>query len=242
VVVLGIIASLFAYAWRSSSFNLLEVIAAFLFWYGVAVSLISFPLRAAAVDFTRYVRTVLGASVFVVYLLVHVLIYGFLLEDLLSFTGRYSYTAALGASVSTTLLTPPSAVNALLALWYNPWITITFPPIFSTALSLYSLVIAVLIDVLIVANIGRTRELGRASSKGAGSRATVLLPALGVALGASCCLSVPLLLSVVVPSTAVIASATWTYWVTYFLFPPFAIFILCTNLYAVNRLTTSRQA
>jgi hypothetical protein len=242
VLLLAVICSYFAYLWGSATVNPVEILAPFLFWYGVAFLLLAYPLRAAARDFSRYIRTVTGAVVFAVYLLIHILLYGFLLEGILtSFLGKEFVSTAATATLTTTVFAPPSVVNALLSLWYNPWIAITIPPVFSTTLSLYSLVIAVVIDVLIVANIGKTRELGKACSTGARSRSMVLFPALGIAFGASCCLSVPLLFTVVVPSAAALASLLWVYDVTYFLFPPFAVVLLYLNLYSVGRMTANMK-
>ena len=242
VVALAVVSSYFAYVWGSAIVNPVEILAPLLFWYGVAFLLLAYPLRAAAREFTRYIRTASGATVFAVYLIIHILLYGFLLEGILtSFLGKDFVSTAAGATLTTTVFTPPSAINAVLALWYNPWIAITIPPIFSTTLSLYSLVIAVIIDVLIVANIGKTRELGKACSTGARSRSMVLFPALGIAFGASCCLSVPLLFTVVVPSAAALASLLWVYDVTYFLFPPFAVALLYLNLYSVGKITANME-
>jgi len=242
VLALAVVSSYFAYVWGSAMVNPVEILAPFLFWYGVTFLLLVYPLRSAARGFTRYIRTVSGAAVFTIYLVIHILLYGFLLEGILtSFLGKDFVSTGGGATLTTTVFTPPSVVNALLALWYNPWIAITIPPIFSTTLSLYSLVIAVMIDVLIVANIGKTVELGRACSTGARSRSMVLFPALGIALGASCCLSVPLLFTVVVPSAAALASLLWVYDVTYFLFPPFAVVLLYLNLTSVGKMTANAQ-
>ena len=239
---LAVVASYFAYLWGSVAVNPAEILAPFLFWYGTAFLLLNYPLRAAFRDFGRYIRTISGAVVFAIYLAIHLLLYGFLLEGILtSFLGKDFVTAATGISLTTTVFTPPSAVNVILALWYNPWITLTTPPIFDTTLSFYSLVIAVIIDILIVANIGKTRELGRACSAGARSRSMVLFPALGIAFGASCCLSVPLLFTVVVPSAAALSSLLWVYDVTYFLFPPFAVVLLYLNLYSVGKMTANMK-
>lgn len=238
VIAMAVVCSYFAYVWGTVLVNPAEVLASFLFWYGVAFLLLEYPLRSALLDFTRYIRTAFGAAVFLVYLVIHVFLYGFLLEGILvSVAGRELVSSAVGASLTTTVFTPPSAVNVVLALWYNPWITITIPPLLSAALSLYSLTIAVVIDILIVANIGRTRELGAVCSAGTRSRSMVALPALGIALGASCCLSVPLLVTVAVPSAAALASILWVYDATYFLFPPFAVVLLYLNLYSIRRIT-----
>lgn len=241
VVVLGLalVSSYFAYLWGTIAVNPADVLAPFLFWYGVAFLLFAYPLRSVIMDFPRQVKTAFGASVFALYMVVHVLLYGFLLEGILGTFGRlYSATSA-SFTVSTTVFTPPSPVNALLALWYNPWVTLTIPPNFDTDLSLYSLVIAVVIDILIVANIAKARELGKACSTATKSRAIVLFPALGIAFGASCCLSAPLLFTIAVPSVAALSSLLWAYDATYFLFPPFAVFLLYLNYRSVQRIMSN---
>jgi hypothetical protein len=240
VIVLGIVTSYFAYVWGSATVNPAEILAPILFWYGLSFMLLNYPIRPAVNDFKRYIQTVSGALVFAVYLVVHILLYGFLLEGILtSFYGKDFFTTATGFTLTTTVFTPPTALNIVLSLWYNPWITLTTPPVFNTTLSIYSLVIAVIIDILIVVNIGKTRELGRACSAATKSRSMVIFPALGIAFGASCCLSVPLLFTVAVPSAAALVSLLWVYDVTYFLFPPFAVVLLYLNLSSVRKITAN---
>lgn len=243
VMALAVVSAYFAYVWGSVAVNPAEILAPFLFWYGVAFLLLSYPLRSAARDFWRYIRTLSGAVVFAVYLVIHILLYGYLLEGILtSFYGSTFFTSAARVTLTTTVFTPPTAVNVILSLWYNPWLTITTPPAFETTLSLYSVVIALIIDVLIVANIGRTRELGKACSIGAKSRSMVIFPALGIAFGASCCLSVPLLFTVAVPSAAALSSLLWVYDATYFLFPPFAVVLLYLNHVSIGKMTANLRA
>ncbi len=243
VILLGVVASYFAYVWGSAKVNPAEILAPILFWYGLSFMLLNYPFRSAVNDFRRYIRTFSGALVFAVYLVVHILLYGFLLEGILTnFYGKDFFTTATGATLTTTVFTPPTALNVVLSLWYNPWITLTTPPAFNTTLSLYSLVIAVIIDILIVANIGMARELGKACSIATKSRSIVLFPALGIAFGASCCISVPLLFTVTaVPSAAALSSLLWVYDLTYFLFPPFAVVLLYLNFVSVRRITANMK-
>ncbi len=242
VIVLGVVASYFAYVWGSVTVNPAEILAPILFWYGLSFMLLSYPFRSAVNDFLRYIRTFSGALVFVVYLVIHILLYGFLLEGILtSFYGKNFFTTVTGVTLTTTVFTPPTALNVILSLWYNPWITLTTPPVFNTTLSLYSLVIAVIIDILIVANIGMTRELGKACSTATRSKSMVIFPALGIAFGASCCLSVPLLFTVAVPSAAAVSSLLLVYDLTYFLFPPFAVVLLYLNFVSVRRITANMK-
>lgn len=237
---LAVLTSFFAYLWGSTSPNPAELLAPAFFWYAVSFLLIAYPFREAFRAFLTYIRTTFGASVFVLYLVLHVLLYGFLLEGILvSFFDRPFIAASASVYVTTSVFAPPSFGNAVIALWFNPWVTLTVPPVLSDALSLYSLVIAVIIAILIVANIGKTRELGRLCSSGLRSRSMVIFPALGIALGASCCLSVPLLLTVVAPSAVVLSSSLWLYDATYFFFPPFAVILLYLNLVSVEKIAAN---
>jgi len=170
-IALAVVTSFFGYLWGSTSPNPAELLAPALFWYAVAVLLLAYPLREAFDGFLRYVRTPAGGTAFVVYLLVHVLLYGFMLESILvSFFDRPFVAASANVFVTTSVFAPPSLSNAIIGLWFNPWITLTIPPVLSDAISFYSLTIAVIIAILIVANIGKTRELGAVCSAAARSR------------------------------------------------------------------------
>jgi hypothetical protein len=234
---LAVLTSYFAYLWGATSPNPAELLAPALFWYAVSVLLIAYPLREALETFLRSIKTAFGAGVFALYLALHVFLYGFMLESILvSVFDRPFVSASASVYVTTSVFAPPSVLNAVVGLWFNPWVTLTVPPEFSAAVSFYSVVIAVIIAILIVANIGRTRELGDICSARLKSRSMVLFPALGIALGASCCLSVPLLITVVAPSAVALSSSLWLYDATYFLFPPVAIVLLYLNLYSVGKL------
>jgi hypothetical protein len=239
---LAVVTSFFAYLWGGTSPNPAELLAPSLFWYAVAFLLISYPLRGAFQVFRTYIRTVFGASIFALYLAVHIVLYGFMLESILvSVFDRPFVSGAASVYVTTSVFAPTSLQNALWALWFNPWITLTVPPLFDDALSFYSLTIAILIAILIVANIGRTRELGRMCSTRLKSRSMVIFPALGIALGASCCLSVPILIAVAAPSAAALSSSLWLYDATYFFFPPFAVALLYLNLYSVDKIAANMR-
>jgi hypothetical protein len=237
---LAVLTSFFAYLWGATSPNPAELLAPVLFWYAVAFLLLAYPLRGAFQVFLRNIGTAFGASVFALYLVLHVLLYGFMLETILvSFFDRPFVSTSANVYVTTSVFAPPSLLNAVVGLWFNPWVTLTIPPEFSDALSLYSIVIAVIIAILIVANIGKTRELGKLCSTRLKSRTMVLFPALGIALGASCCLSVPILVTVVAPAAVALSSSLWVYDATYFFFPPLAIILLYLNLYSVDKIAAN---
>ncbi len=234
--------SYFAYTWGARSPNPSELLGSALFWYAVSFLLFAYPLRRAWDVFLKHVRTAAGAAAFTSYLAVHVVLYGFILESVLvSFFDRPATSTTASVFVTTSVFAPPSISNAVLALWFNPWIIVTLPPIFDDALSFYSIAIAVVIAVLIVANLGKTRELGKMCSTGLRSRSLLLFPALGIVLGASCCLSVPVLVTVAAPSALAVTSLVWVYDATYFLFPPFAVALLCLNLYSVSKAAEKLQ-
>lgn len=237
---LAVVTSFFAYLWGATSPNPAELLAPALFWYAVCFLLVAYPLRRAWQDFLQHIRTAFGAGVFALYLAIHVVLYGFLLESLLvSFFDQPYTSAAANVSITTSVFAPPSLPNAVLALWFNPWITLTIPPLFDDALSFYSISIAVVIAILIVANIGRTRELGRVCSANLRSRSMLIFPALGIVLGASCCLSVPVLITLAAPTAAALSASLWIYDVTYFFFPLFAVVLLYLNLQSVDKIASN---
>jgi hypothetical protein len=237
---LAVATSYFAYLWGATSPNPAELLAPALFWYAASFLLFAYPLRESFQLFRVYVRTAFGAGVFALYLALHVVLYGFMLESILvSFFDRPFASSSASVYVTTSVFAPPTLSNAVLGLWFNPWITVTIPPEFTDALSFYSFAIAIVIAILIVANIGKTRELGSVCSTRFKSRSMVLFPALGIALGASCCLSVPILIAVAAPSAIALSSSLWLYDATYFLFPPFAVVLLYLNLYSVDRIAAN---
>lgn len=236
---LAILTSFFAYLWGSTSPNPAAFLSAGLFWYAVGFLLFTYPFRGAFQIFRRHVRTRLGAGVFAAYLSTHVLLYGFLLEGILVSVFAQPFTTNHATVYMTTsVFAPPTVFNAVLGLWFNPWVTITIPPSFVDSISFYSLAVAAVIAILIVANIGKARELGSIVSTKAKSRTLVILPVLGIVLGASCCLSVPILFTVDAPSVFLLSNPLWLYDITYFLFPLAGVALLYLNLHSIGRITT----
>ena len=234
---LGITLSYFGYLWGEVSPNPAELLGSVLFWIGVVYLLVTFPLRKALRGLSHYLRSPLGASIFIGYVTVHLVLYGFLLEAILASTFGSAYFAVSPAFfVSTNLFSPPSFVNAMLDLAYNPSIVVAMPPIFSAALTCYAISVALLIAALIVVSVGKTREISGLCTTGGKARSFVLLPTLGVVLGASCCLSVAGLVSLIVPSAANLISILWVYFSIYFLLPSLAVLLLYLNLRAIERI------
>lgn len=239
---IGVVLSYAGYLWRMASPNPGELAGSLFFWSAVIYLLLVFPLRDATRDFAQSLRTRLGAGVFAGYLTIHLLLYGFLLEAILTFTYGSSLLAVSspGLFVATDIFSPPSLASTLLDISYNPSIIFTDPPVFSAALSFYSISMALIIDVLVLANIGRMKELGRLCSVRKRARSFVLVPALGIILGASCCLSVAGLVSLYMVPLALateFASSLLVYYITYFFLPAFAVVILYLNLRSVGRVS-----
>ena len=236
----GLLLSHFGYLWGLTSPNPAELIGPAIFFASFLFVLLSFPLRGATESFARSVRTRFGAAIFAGYLAVHLLLYGFLLDEILTL----SYGSALlavpttGVFVYTDVFYPPSLASMLFNLTYNPSIILTIPPFFSAALSAYSVAIALLIAILVVANASETRKVSRLCSLAKKARSYVLVPVLGIVLGASCCVSVAGLVSLYTLPLEVagsISNDALVYYLTYFFLPAFAAVLLYLNLRSVRR-------
>ncbi|MDG6913643.1 MAG: hypothetical protein JRN14_00065, partial [Nitrososphaerota archaeon] len=81
---LGLVLSYFGYIWAAPSVDPGELAGALVFWVAVVSMLLAFPLRAAFQDFVRSLRTAVGPAVFVTYLASHLLLYGFVLEGIVT--------------------------------------------------------------------------------------------------------------------------------------------------------------
>lgn len=213
-----------------NGFNAWEGSGSIIFWYSVIYLIFRFPLRNTLTVFLKHIRSRVGITAASLYVAFHLLLYGFILEAIFVHVYAPSFGGVPAAIwVNTNLVLPPTPLNALLGLSYNPSITLSVPPIFGAVLSLYSLSAAFIIAVLVVANVGLIREIG-SCSLGLKSRVYVGLPAMGVALGASCCISPPILLALIAPATAVVTYNLVAYYVTYFTFPPLAMLALYLNM------------
>jgi hypothetical protein len=238
VALIGVGLSLLGYALGQVTFNPDEVVGPLVFWCGLIFLVLAVLFREATLTFARYVRRSFGLGIFVFYVAIHLLLYGFVLDAVLaSVYGAGPYASGAGFFVTTNLFTPISLASMVFDLAYNPVIVVTAPPIFSAALTFYSIALALIIGVLVVANVGKTKELGEAQMATSKARTFVILPALGVVLGASCCLSVAGLVSLASPTATFLASSPWIYYTTYFLFPCIAVAILYLNLRSIGRMS-----
>ncbi len=227
---LGVVFAYIAYfIGPPSGLNVWEGVGSLIFWYSVVYLVFRFPLRSVFSVFLKYIVSWIGVLAASLYVVFHLLLYGFILEVIFVHLYAPSFGGVPAAVwVNTNLVLPPTPLNTLLGLSYNPSITLSAPPIFGAVLSLYSISSALIIAVLVVVNVGLVREVG-SCPLGLKSRVYVGLPALGVVLGASCCLSPPILLALVAPATAVITYSLPAYYVTYFTFPPLAMLALYLN-------------
>jgi hypothetical protein len=243
MLLLGLAISSLGYVSNLSAVNPDEVVGPALFWIAIGVLLFAFPLRAAVVAFSRAVRRPLGAGIFASYLTAHILLYGFILDVIVaSIYGASSLAESFGFLVTTNLFLPASVPALIFDVAYNPSVVLTAPPVFGVALSFYGMAVAVIIAVLIVANIGKAREVGELRTRARKARSYVVLPVMGIVLGASCCLSVAGVVALAVPSAAALTSVTWVYYTTYFLLPSVAITVLYLNLHSVERIAAAINA
>jgi hypothetical protein len=243
MLLLGLAISSLGYVSNLSGVNPDEVVGPALFWIAVGVLLFAFPFRAAIVAFGRAIRRPVGAGIFASYLTVHIILYGFILDVIVaSIYGASSLAQSFSFLVTTNLFLPASVPALIFDVAYNPSIVFTAPPVFGVALSFYGMAVAVIIAVLIVANVGKAREVGELRTRARKARAYVVLPAMGIVLGASCCLSVAGVVALAVPSAAALTSVTWVYYATYFLLPSVAITVLYLNLHSVERIAAAINA
>ncbi len=238
----GFALTYFSYEFAAISPNIFEILGAGLFWCAVVFLLLAFPLRRAAKAFSKYAPTPAGVLVFVGYLVVHLLLYGFVFEAILDSIYGSGVPVPQGLFVSTVLFVPQSLLNAAADVMFYPSIVVTVPPTLAAALSFYNVSIALVIAVLVLANIGEARELNRARTAAGKARVFVLLPSVGILFGASCCLSVAGVLGVISPTALAIVSAGWVYYGTYFVLPLFAIAFLYLNLVSIMKVSTGLPA
>ena len=149
-----------------------------------------------------------------------IFLYGLILEGILVYLYKVPQIIYQGsATFSSILAYPESLASTLEDFAFNPSLNFSIPPDYSLALSLYSIGIALIIAILVVTNVMKVAEISKACSLAQRSRAYVVLPALGVIGGAACCLSIPFLISLVLPAAAVVSNSIGAYYIAYLGFP-----------------------
>jgi hypothetical protein len=177
-------------------------ISSVVFWTYLAGVLIMFPLKKGAKEALHLIRNKLWAAVlFIGYLSIHLVIYGVLLELMLAtiyqlklpaggppiliyLTGNYAYS-------------PHTLLAALETISLNPSVSVLFPFELGVVLGPFSIVLAIIIGLLVVGNVSRLMKISGTVKK---LGLSIALPAVGVAGGASCCISIPALLAIASPA------------------------------------------
>lgn len=185
-------------------------------------------------------KTGKGIFVYVVYTSLHLLVYGIILETIVAsvYPSLWDVPVQAGAILSSQPLYPLNALTLLGNYFFNPNLIALVPPIFDVSLSLYSIAMAIIIGILVQVNIMRTIEFRNTCSLAWRSTTFLALPIIGVVGGASCCLSLPLFVTLLAAPTVSLASPSIiaAYFLTYFLFPPGTAVILKLNLDSINRI------
>jgi hypothetical protein len=229
-LLLSVVAILIAYR-VPLSFNVYGAASAVFLFSALYVALREGPLRTAFERCWSYLHRPVGAAIFVSYLAIHYLLYGLFLEQLLLSTYGYAPINA-GSSVflSTGLVNPETPVNVLLSMISVPALNLWIAPDYGMSLVPFSLFMGFLIAVLVTANI---ETVVHAASCPRPKRWTALyvLPTLGVAAGASCCLSLPILLTLVIPTVGALTYTVLASYAAFFLFPAATAYALYLNLH-----------
>ena len=179
----------------------------------------------------------------------HLIVYGFILEGIVAsaYPEYYSFPVKSAIVVTSVPIYPASFFDAFFGLFIYPNISLVIPPLFGASLSLYSIVMAVIIAILVVSSILKSIELKDVCSLRRKSTSFVIVPLIGVIGGASCCLSLPIFLALLAAPAAVLASPSLitAYYIAYFLFPLATVIALKLNLDVINKiglkLTMPRQ-
>jgi hypothetical protein len=222
-----------------SEFNSLYALGSLIFWIAILALVFRFALSSVARSFASYARSRSGIAIFAAYMSLHLLVYGFILETII--------TALTGTSTNLTLqptvgifaspLNPIGAESILVGYFIYPNLTLTILPFLIASLSLYSIAMALIIGVLVVTNIKRALDLKSECSRLKKSTAFVAMPLIGVVGGASCCLSLPLFVSLFAPAVTLSFSYQMAYYITYFLFPPATALALKLNLSSIDKVS-----
>ena len=242
VIAVSVLLSYSAYfAQQPIGFNSYLAIASSLFWASLLLILLRGPLASTSRSFAiRFSKSRRSVAVFAVYISVHLLAYGFILEEIVAafFPQHYSFPVTFSAIISSIPLYPPTFLNSIFGMFVYPSLAFTIPPVFGLELSLYSLAMALVIAILVTTNVEKAFQLKSVCTLRRRSVAYFALPIIGVVGGASCCLSLPIFIAFLAAPAAALASPSivTAYYVTYFLFPPATAVALKLNLDSISGL------
>ena len=216
-----------------------EALSSSLFWLAILALILAFPLRRVLILFVNYFRSPRGAAAFASYVSVHLILYGLLLEGIIIYTSKIPSLVSQTSIISTSVLIYPVSVASMLEdLAFNPSVNFSMPPGYLLSLSLYSFVIAFVIAILVVTNVMRVAEVSRYCPAGRKSITLFGLPLIGVIGGASCCLSLPFIIYLLAPITAVVSDSIGAYYIAYVGFPFLTAIALKYNLDSINRMSS----
>jgi hypothetical protein len=233
---IGLLLLYAAYSFEFDASILFSALGSFVFWVSVLLFIAEGPLRTCFKMFFRYIRSLKGAAVFAGYISVHLLFYGLLLERLLaSFFDYPAYASRAAIYFTSSTPYPLTLWNVLVSLGFNPSLNVVLPPVYSLVIPLYGFVVALLIAVLVTSNIMRVAEMGRVCGSLRKGSVFIGIPLIGVVSGASCCISIPILLSIAIPLAGALASSLSAAYAAYFLFPPATAVALKVNLDFSNK-------
>jgi len=194
-----------------------------IFWVTATLIVLALPLRRAlmiALEGLR--RNHYLVLVPPIYFVTHLFVYGLLLERLLvqAFGVSGLPPTGFGAFVSYSYFySPHTALGALLTLTVQPSLNITVPAYYSLALGPFAVVMGVIITLLVTASTYQLTQIAPSLRRVGES---IAIPVLGIAGGASCCLSIPILLeyfSPVVQAFAVTQTGSLTLSILYYALP-----------------------
>ncbi|BDC17782.1 hypothetical protein [Acidianus sp. HS-5] len=179
----------------SPDYFLYSVVGNIIFWSSLLLFLLKTILRRPL----HYLKKgKLALAIFFSYLSVHYVVYSIVLERLL--TGLYGILFTVTSpfiTFSFTPLYPETLYTAAMNLVFNPAIAGGFPPNYYFELSLYAMVMGLIIAILVTGNIMRVLEI---SSRMKRAKVILIAPLLGIIGGGSCCISIPILLTTVIPA------------------------------------------
>jgi hypothetical protein len=238
LVVVSFSILLFAYSLGPGPiFDGYEAVASLVFWFSILASVLAIPLRPVVELFLVYLRKQRGIAVFVSYISVHLLLYGLILEGILTYLYKVPpLISQPSVNASAILAYPESVITMFEDLAFNPSFNFAIPPGYALSLSVYSFVIALIIAMLVLTNVLKVSEMSKICTTRQKSFAIVALPALGVVGGATCCISLPFLISLLAPATAVVANSIGIYYVAYLAFPLATAVALKMNLDATSKI------
>ena len=221
---------------------ILASVISVIFWALVLILVFGLVLRNAFFAFLGILRHRLWAKIlFPSYLVIHLLIYGLVLERILvSIFGQPGYNVGqlvfiqLGSSFY-----PHTLFNALIQMTLSPSIVMFMPPFYGIELTLFSFCSAIIIAVLVIVHLERLSRYAGLIRRAGGS---VMYPLIAVIGGASCCISLPgIFLDFTPLASSILLVPMWVdvLNVLYYLLPVSVIVLLAIGLRQFEFLTVS---